>query len=80
MSKGTKKRSKDIDELHEIVYEGTVGQLRELLNAGADPNVKNPRNETPLHVAMAHGKTWAIEPLIKAGANPNKMPYHGLYV
>jgi hypothetical protein len=40
--------------LHETVYWGHVGVVRVLLEAGADPNIKDKDGKTPLN-KMLHG-------------------------
>merc|ERR1719402_1749943 len=44
-----------------------VGQ--ELLNRGADPNLPDMRQDTPLHIAVKRGQHGLAEMLIEGGAN-----------
>ena len=50
---------------------GDVTALRAALDAGADPNVRNRRGQTALHVAAWHGRVTAIRTLVAAGADVN---------
>jgi ankyrin repeat protein len=43
--------------------------VRLLLRRGADPNIGNDENMTPLNSAAYHGYTSVVEQLIEAGAN-----------
>lgn len=47
--------------------ERNLESIQCLLDAGADPNMRNNKGRAPLHVAQH----WAIPYLLKAGANPN---------
>jgi ankyrin repeat protein len=47
--------------------------MKLLLQAGADPNVKNPQGETPLWNAAALGNSSAIAMLLKAGAEVDSL-------
>ena len=48
-----------------------VAQVRQLLNAGANPNVRNELNTTPLLEAAFNSNTEIIEALLDAHADPN---------
>jgi ankyrin repeat protein len=59
------------------------GPCKDLINLGADLNVKNPKDgHTPLHRAIEYGHNLTAVELIRAGANPNEptiggwMPLH----
>jgi len=52
-------------------YDNAVGLL---LKAGADPNIHNDREQTPLHCANGFN---SIASLLKAGANPNQQDNQG---
>ena len=57
---------------------GHVECLQALLNAGADVNYVNSKNEnTALALAAANGKDQCVELLIKAGADVNNADYKG---
>lgn len=43
-----------------------------LLPLGADPNVRNYKGETGLHLALKHGRSEVVGALLQAGANPNE--------
>ena len=47
---------------------GNVERVKELLAAGADPNLPNYKGQTALHCAAKAGFTWLIPILIEAGA------------
>ena len=49
----------------------TSPQVRQLLKAGANPNVRNKLDTTPLLEAAFHSNTEIIEALLDAGADPN---------
>ena len=38
---------------------------------GADPNSRNDNGDTPLHLAVRHGRAEALAALLNAGADPN---------
>ncbi|BFD47585.1 MAG: hypothetical protein DMENIID0003_06590 [Wolbachia endosymbiont of Sergentomyia squamirostris] len=42
-----------------------------LLDAGADPNIKNNAGKTPLHLAVATGYGCSVDSLLSKGANPS---------
>jgi ankyrin repeat protein len=44
--------------------------VRALLEAGADPNVRQQGGLTPLHAAAHHGDTELADLLLKHGADP----------
>ena len=48
-----------------------AGQVRQLLKAGADPNVRNELNTTPLLEAAFNSNADIIEALLDAHADPN---------
>jgi uncharacterized protein len=48
-----------------------AAQVRQLLKAGANPNVRNKLNTTPLLEAAFHSNTEIIKALLDAGADPN---------
>ena len=49
-----------------------------LLTAGADPNIANSINCTPLHIAARHGMINIVIRLLKAKANPNIQTTEGM--
>src|SRR5215831_3822266 len=60
--------------MHAALLGGT-GVMQILLDAGADPNVKNHRNATPLHWAVTDIN--AVKLLLKNGADPNVKSVEG---
>lgn len=55
--------------LHVAVSQGRVAIARELLEHGAENDVRDARGRTPLHVALANGKIPAAELLLGHGAD-----------
>ena len=56
--------------LHEAAKRGHVDDVRLLLEHGADPNAREPGdNTTPLHWAAAHGHVDVVRVLLDAGAD-----------
>lgn len=57
---------------HFCAERGRVGALKVLLDAKADPSVRDKRTGfTPLHLAARAGAVSAVEALLGAGADPN---------
>ena len=57
-------------ELHEAAKRGHLDAVRLLLEHGADPNAREPGdNTTPLHWAAAHGHVDVVRGLLDAGAD-----------
>ena len=58
--------------LHRAAATETEHQVRDLIEQGADPNLRNWRGETPLHRAAIRNPDLAVSrALIGAGADPN---------
>lgn len=57
--------------LSHAVIAGDLARIREMLDAGADVNVKDGLDRTPLHLAAFHGRTEIIDLLIAHGADVN---------
>ena len=58
--------------LHRAAATKTQHQVRELIDQGADPNLRNWRDETPLHRAAIRNPDLDVHrALIDAGADPN---------
>lgn len=69
--------------LHKAARYGKANVAKVLIqDCGADPNVKNKFDMTPLHHAAVEGSAEVIEVLIKAGAKANmadnskRLPLH----
>jgi len=57
-------------ELHEAATRGHIDSVRTLLEHRADPNAREPGdNTTPLHWAAAHGHVDVVRALLDAGAD-----------
>ncbi|WP_341816915.1 ankyrin repeat domain-containing protein [Wolbachia endosymbiont (group A) of Agelastica alni] len=54
-----------------------ISEITDLLNRGADVNVKNNRGDTPLHLVARNGHLEVVEKLIENGANVNEKDIHG---
>lgn len=63
--------------LHGLVRNGDFARLRDALDAGADPNLRDRWGLTPLLVAVQHGCAEAIPILGKGGADPD-LPRSGM--
>ncbi len=57
--------------LHEASQDADVTIVKLLLDAGLDPNARDERGWTPLHVAMDWGKNDTANLLLSRGADPN---------
>ena len=60
-----------MNELINAIRENKVTDVRNLLNAGADPNAQGHIGWTALMNASRRGHTKIVQELLKAGANPN---------
>jgi hypothetical protein len=55
--------------LHIAATFNNIGPVRELLKAGANPNVEDELGDTPLHSAVVNSSNDVIGPLVKCGTN-----------
>ena len=63
--------------LVDAVRRGDVQEVARLLAAGADPNVKDPDGDAPLHVAAEQCRADLAELLLKHSADPNARDAYG---
>ncbi|XP_077436733.1 BRCA1-associated RING domain protein 1 [Vanacampus margaritifer] len=70
-----KKNRKGETPLHLAAIKGDVEGVKELLNQGADPNLKDNAGWTPLHEACNLGHLVAVEALLSGGALLNTPGY-----
>jgi len=63
--------------LHEAAALGKEKEVNELITHGADVNVKNFSQQTPLHVACKSGQNNIVEILVKNGADVNAEDHLG---
>eukprot|EP00062_Callorhinchus_milii_P006028 gi/632946086/ref/XP_007888383.1/ PREDICTED: BRCA1-associated RING domain protein 1 [Callorhinchus milii] len=71
----TKKNHKGETLLHLASIKGDVGAVEQLLENGADPNIKDNAGWTPLHEACNHGHAKVAELLLQYGALLNTPGY-----
>ncbi|XP_054642981.1 BRCA1-associated RING domain protein 1 isoform X2 [Dunckerocampus dactyliophorus] len=71
----TKKNRKGETPLHLAAIKGDVEAVRELLDQGADPNLKDNAGWTPLHEACNLGHLAVVEVLVSRGALVNTPGY-----
>jgi serine/threonine protein kinase len=64
-------------ELFEAAAEGRATRVKELIDAGAEPNEKNTEGQTPLMLAAANGNASLAALLIKLGAKLNEQDKQG---
>ncbi|KAH7118579.1 hypothetical protein B0J13DRAFT_458258 [Dactylonectria estremocensis] len=57
--------------LHRALWLGELDMAKELLQAGADPNLLNAFGQTPLHEAVRWGRYDIVAFLVQSGANLN---------
>lgn len=70
-----KRNRKGETPLHLAAIKGEVEAVRELLEQGADPNLKDNAGWTPLHEACNHGYLGVAEMLVRGGALLNTPGY-----
>ncbi len=57
--------------LHDAAEQGDIGQVKRLIDQGADVNARDDYDLTPLHFSVGAGHTEIVELLIAEGANVN---------
>jgi ankyrin repeat protein len=65
------RNAQKVTALHAGASRGGAEIVKLLLEAGADPNVKQERGFVPLHSAAANGSAAVVELLLKHGAHPD---------
>jgi hypothetical protein len=60
----------EINLLHEAARRGFTNALRLLVDEGYDPNQRDSKGCTPLHVAAEAGHIMSLETLLQLGSNP----------
>ena len=63
--------AEQIDQLVDAAWFGKMNPLRQLLNAGVGPNVKDWQGQTPLDLAAGSRQLEAVRVLLQHGADPN---------
>lgn len=63
--------AEQIDQLVDAAWFGKMNPLRQLLNAGVGPNVKDRQGQTPLDLAAGSRQLEAVRVLLQHGADPN---------
>ncbi|XP_051786271.1 BRCA1-associated RING domain protein 1 isoform X2 [Erpetoichthys calabaricus] len=71
-----KRNHKGETPLHLAAIKGDALSAEQLLNNGADPNLKDHAGWTPLHEACHHGHFKIVELLLQKGALLNTPGYH----
>ena len=64
-------------DLFDASHEGRIDIVRELLEAGADPNIKNEDGETALIIASSLGHYEIVKLLLEAGVDINIQNSYG---
>ena len=71
--------STEAEPLVKAADAGDIGRVRELLDAGKDPNGMNEEESWPLLAASEAGHLEVVNMLLGAGANPDRhATYHGV--
>jgi ankyrin repeat protein len=60
------------NRLYEAVIQDNLQEVRNLIDNGANVNMRNGRGKTPLYVASMSGYLQVVELLLQSGANVNK--------
>jgi len=64
-------------QLHRLAREGNVYELSFALSRNPDPNLRDSRGMTVLHVAAAIGRVGAVGRLLELGADPSAVDDYG---
>ena len=58
-------------------FAGDLGEVKQALASGADPNAGDDAGYTPLHVAIQQKQVEVVKLLLESGADPNRPDKHG---
>lgn len=68
---GPKRHEQSSDDPSNAAQHGSIGIVRLLLEEGANPNIMDKRNASPLHIAADTGQVEVMRMLINGGSQVN---------